>query len=144
MEELTRSMFADFWKGERFDSPIVIMWQSTEKEKTPGPDESDAASELRDLSPSRIARLPEDIQKKEMERRTKRQDERKNKDLEDIWRRIVRPQDQFQAWSRRISRLDEDATQIEASIKDVVELRARHISLKESHATALMYAAVSV
>ncbi|KAI9894253.1 MAG: hypothetical protein M1814_004107 [Vezdaea aestivalis] len=57
-------------------------------------------------------------------------------------RLILRPQAQFEKYRRRIAQIDEDAERIERSILVTLDLKSKHASLDESHATAMMSAAV--
>lgn len=59
-----------------------------------------------------------------------------------VWREIERPQAQFEQYKRRIDQLDESAARVEASIATVLDLKAKHASMKEAHSTSVMSAAV--
>jgi hypothetical protein len=59
-----------------------------------------------------------------------------------IFERLERPQQLFPKYNRRITKLDEDAERVERSILVQLDLKAKHASLKESHSTAVMSAAV--
>lgn len=61
---------------------------------------------------------------------------------EDEWQLVLRAQSQFDRYRRRIAQLDEDAERMEKSIMVKLDLKQKHASLRESHATALMSAAV--
>ncbi|USP74031.1 hypothetical protein yc1106_01305 [Curvularia clavata] len=60
----------------------------------------------------------------------------------DEWHLILRPQSQFNRFRSRIAQLDEDAARIEKSIVAKLDLKQKHASLQEAHATAVMSAAV--
>lgn len=58
------------------------------------------------------------------------------------WAKIVRPQAQFESYRRRIEQLDEDAERVERLILAKLDLKQKHTSLREAHATGIMSAAV--
>jgi hypothetical protein len=55
---------------------------------------------------------------------------------------IMRPISQLEKFHRRIQQLDEDAERVEKSVNTQLELKQKFASLSESHATAVMSAAV--
>lgn len=63
-------------------------------------------------------------------------------DVSDEWRMVIRPQSQFERFYRRIGQLDEDAERAQNSILLKVDLMAKKASMQETHATAIMSAAV--
>lgn len=63
-------------------------------------------------------------------------------ELRKEWVKIVRPQSQFEKYYRRITQLDEDAERVERSILIKLDLKQKHTSLREAHATGVMSAAV--
>ncbi|KAF5848952.1 hypothetical protein GGP41_010088 [Bipolaris sorokiniana] len=69
-------------------------------------------------------------------------DEGRSIEEEDEWQLILRAQTQFDRFRRRIAQLDEDAARMEKSIIAKLDLKQKHASLQESHATAVMSAAV--
>lgn len=62
--------------------------------------------------------------------------------VDDEWQAIMRAQSQFDRYRRRITQLDEDVQRMENSIMIKLDLKQKHASLRESHATAVMSAAV--
>lgn len=62
--------------------------------------------------------------------------------VDDEWQAIMRAQSQFDRYRRRIGQLDEDVQRMENSIMIKLDLKQKHASLQESHATAVMSAAV--
>ncbi|KAH7552729.1 hypothetical protein BM1_08680 [Bipolaris maydis] len=69
-------------------------------------------------------------------------DEGRSLEEEEEWQLILRAQTQFDRFRRRIAQLDEDAARMEKSIMAKLDLKQKHASLQESHATAVMSAAV--
>ncbi|EUC37893.1 hypothetical protein COCCADRAFT_1335 [Bipolaris zeicola 26-R-13] len=69
-------------------------------------------------------------------------DEKRSTQEEDEWQLILRTQSQFDRFRRRIAQLDEDAARMEKSIMAKLDLKQKHASLQESHATAVISAAV--
>lgn len=59
-----------------------------------------------------------------------------------LMRFVLRPNLQIRKSKRRVQQLDEDADRVERSIITQLDLKAKHASLRESHATAVMSAAV--
>lgn len=55
---------------------------------------------------------------------------------------VLRPNLLLQKFQRRISQLDEDADRVERSVITQLDVKAKHASLRESHVTAVMSAAV--
>jgi len=60
----------------------------------------------------------------------------------EVWRKIQKPQNQFAKFKRQISKLDADAERVARAIDRKLDLKATHASLKESHTTAIMSAAI--
>ena len=60
----------------------------------------------------------------------------------ETWRAVLSPQTQFREYERQISQLGEDAERIEKSINTQLDLKAKDATLRETHATAEMSAAV--
>lgn len=60
----------------------------------------------------------------------------------ELWRIVMHAQTLFGKYRRRIEQLDEDADRVERAITTKLELMAKHATLKESHATSIMSAAV--
>ncbi|EUC42768.1 hypothetical protein COCMIDRAFT_28680 [Bipolaris oryzae ATCC 44560] len=69
-------------------------------------------------------------------------DEQRSTAEENEWQIILRAQFQFDRFRRRIAQLDEDAARVEKSIMAKLDLKQKHASLQESHATGVMSAAV--
>jgi len=65
-----------------------------------------------------------------------------SKELRDEWKMILQAQSLFGKFRQRIMHLDEDADRVERSIITKLDLKQKHASLHESHATAVMSAAV--
>jgi hypothetical protein len=58
------------------------------------------------------------------------------------WQAIVRIPALVGKYHRRIEALDEDAVRVEQAIGAKIDLMAKHATIRESHATAIMSAAV--
>lgn len=61
---------------------------------------------------------------------------------EEEWQLVLGAQHQFDRYRRRIAQLYQDADRMEKSIMVKLDLKQKHASLRESHATAVMSAAV--
>lgn len=59
-----------------------------------------------------------------------------------LMRAVLRPNLLIQKSRRRVEQLDEDAERVERSVITQLDLKAKHTSLREAHATAVMSAAV--
>jgi hypothetical protein len=59
-----------------------------------------------------------------------------------IWKKIMKPQELFVQYRRRISQLNEDAERVQGVILVKLDLKQKHASLREAHSTAIMSAAV--
>jgi Mg2+ and Co2+ transporter CorA len=64
------------------------------------------------------------------------------KTIEKSGKKIQRPQFQFAKFKRQIAKLNEDAERVERAIDRKLDLKTKHASLNEAHATAIMSAAV--
>jgi hypothetical protein len=64
------------------------------------------------------------------------------KELRDEWKLVLQAQSYFGKYRQRIMQLDEDADRVERTIITKLDLKQKHASLHESHATAVMSAAV--
>ncbi len=60
----------------------------------------------------------------------------------DEWLDVLRPQSYLSKCQQRIGQLDENVERVENSILKKLDLKAKHAALRESHATAIMSAAV--
>ena len=60
----------------------------------------------------------------------------------EMWKIIMRPQDQFEKYRRRVAQLNEDAERVQGVILTKLDLKAKHASLREAHSSAIMSAAV--
>jgi hypothetical protein len=58
------------------------------------------------------------------------------------WQAIMRIPAQFGKYRRRINDLDEDSARVEQAISLKLDLMAKHSTIRESHATSIMSAAV--
>jgi hypothetical protein len=58
------------------------------------------------------------------------------------WHVILRPYTQFRDYEKRIAQLNEDTVRIEQAIHTKLDLKTKDATLKETHATAMMSAAV--
>ncbi|OAL56467.1 hypothetical protein IQ07DRAFT_8502 [Pyrenochaeta sp. DS3sAY3a] len=64
------------------------------------------------------------------------------RDYEKDWDEIERIPARFSKYHRRINELNEDSARVEQAISAKLELMAKHATIRESHATAVMSAAV--
>jgi hypothetical protein len=113
--ETMRTVFPEHWKDAAFVSPFVPDWQRKLKQPS-GADPNSTQNENRQPFSDAI--------------------------YQEVWRLIERPQADFARFKRRITQLEDNATRIEASIGIVLDLRAKHASMKEAHSTAIMSVAV--
>lgn len=69
-------------------------------------------------------------------------DEKASEEERALMRLVLQPNLLIQKFGRRIQQLDEDAERVERSVITSLDVKAKHASLRESHATAVMSAAV--
>ncbi|KAF2744925.1 hypothetical protein M011DRAFT_152764 [Sporormia fimetaria CBS 119925] len=61
---------------------------------------------------------------------------------QDTWREVLRPQTQFQKYKRRIAHIEDEAQRVEKTITAFLDLKQKHATMQETHATGVMSAAV--
>lgn len=113
--EAMQTVFPEHWQDNAFVNPFIPDWQRKIKRPS-GADQNSTQQERRQPFSDAV--------------------------YQELWRLIERPQDDLARYKRRLNQLDESAARIEASIGIVLDLRAKHASMKEAHSTAAISVAV--
>lgn len=128
-----KTMFPENWKDGRFVSPCVTPWHHPWTDRIAYRDKMGTMWDpLAKVGPK--SRTPMNVE---------REDSFTAPRYAEHWRKIERPQAQFEQFKRRMAQLDEDAARVEASITVFLDMRAKHASMNEAHSTAVMSVAVS-
>lgn len=156
-KQAIRALFPRHWRDDRFQAPLAGTYGPALKQsrhaddrehtndkpaKHDGEEKQEKGTYDRARAYEKQAKSNGDSMHSTAKTKASLDDRGLTEEYEEVWYIIARPQTQFETYRQRIARLDEDAARVEDSIKTTLDLRAKHATMAEAHATAQMSAAI--